>query len=46
MELAACGGIDRLMWHSLRIHHGIIIPRQEVQTFVSEIDPEGCEVQR
>ena len=43
---AGCMWGYRSMWHTLRIHHDIVIPRQEVQTLMRELDPEGCEVRR
>ena len=41
---AGCMWGYRSMSHTLRIRHGIIIPRQEVQILMRELDPEGCEV--
>ena len=36
----------RSMWHSLRIGHGLTVPRDLVQTLMNEIDPDGCELRR
>ena len=46
LDGAGCTLRYRSMWHTLRIRHGIVIPRQEVQTLMRELDPEGCEVRR
>ena len=39
-----CLGGYRSMWHTLRISHGIIVPRRKVQILMRELDPEGREL--
>ena len=36
----------RAMWHTLRIKHGIFVPRNLVQTQLKELDPLGCQDRR
>ena len=36
----------RSIWNSLRIGHGLTVPRDLVQILVKEIDPDGCELRK